>query len=91
MCTKPEAASKTEMFVDVTPTWGEVGVLYFRLFDSKEHKAEAHLRPEIARALAIAQGFTAIEDTLTEEQAKTARDSIAREIAKLSIVCKEKG
>lgn len=75
--------------IDLTPTWGEVGVIYFRLVNSKEHKAEAHLRPEIGRALAFAQALTAIKDTLTEEQAKIVKETTEREIAKLQVVCRE--
>ena len=54
--------------IDITPTWGEVGLIVKRLAFSSEERALGHLWPEAARAFASAQALNAVLPTLTEEQ-----------------------
>lgn len=68
--------------IDVTPTWGEVGNVYRRLVESAETKAAKAMGPEIAKALAAAQALTAIQHTLTADQAERVRHVMAAELAK---------
>lgn len=68
--------------IDVIPTWGEVGNVYRRLVESAETKAAKAMGPEIAKALAAAQALTAIQPTLTIEQAAEVRHVMAVELAK---------
>lgn len=60
--------------IDLTPTWGEIGIFYARLAESGELKALKAMRSEIARAMAAAQALTAIQDELPDHlQAKVAK------------------
>lgn len=68
--------------IDMTPTWGEVGLMYVRLAESKEVKAITQMRSEIARAMAMAQAFKNISETLTGEQKESAGKTIRIELAK---------
>ncbi len=68
--------------IDVTPTWGEIGNVYRRLVESAETKAAKAMGPEIAKALAAAQALTAIQDTLTTDQAERVRRIMVAELAK---------
>lgn len=54
--------------IDLTPSWGEVGKLYFRLVESGETAAARAMRPDIAKALAAAEALRAVMDTLSEAQ-----------------------
>lgn len=68
--------------IDMTPTWGEIGNVYRRLVESRETKAAKAMAPEIAKALAAAQALTAIEHTLTADQAAQVRHVMVAELAK---------
>ncbi|KWH50716.1 hypothetical protein [Burkholderia cepacia] len=68
--------------IDLTPTWGEVGLLYARLAASREVKALEHMRPEAARAFAAAQALQAITATLTDAQADIVARTLAAELTK---------
>lgn len=60
--------TQTPGTIDLTPTWGDIGLLITRLALSKEVRAIEAARPEIARAFALASALVAINDTLTDEQ-----------------------
>lgn len=68
--------------IDLTPTWGEVGMLFIRLALSQEVKALEHMRPEIAKAMAAAQALTAIRATLSDEQKEVVSKTLTAELAK---------
>lgn len=68
--------------IDLTPTWGEVGLLFIRLALSREVKALGHMKSEAARAFAAAQALQAITKTLTDEQADIVARTLAEELAK---------
>lgn len=69
-------------FIDMTPTWGEIGLLFMRLALSKEVRALQAAMPEIARAFALASAFVAIKDTLNESQRVKAAETINLELIK---------
>lgn len=72
----------SETVIDLTPTWGEVGLLFMRLALSAEVKALEHMRPEIAKAMAAAQALTVIRATLTEAQNEVVSKTLTAELAK---------
>ena len=54
--------------IDVTPTWGEIGLLFWRLAMSGERAAVQEMRGEVARAFAGMEVLSRIKSTLTPEQ-----------------------
>lgn len=68
--------------IDLTPTWGEIGLLYVRLAESGETKALTEMRGEVARAFAASQALTAIMGDLPAELRDRARIIIGEELAK---------
>lgn len=54
--------------IDVTPTWGEIGLLFWRLAMSGERGAVEEMRGEVARAFAGMEVLSRIKSTLTPEQ-----------------------
>lgn len=76
------AASDEPKTIDMTPTWGEVGLLFYRLAVSKEVKALQAAKSEFARAFAAAQALQDIRKTLTNEQAAIVSKTITTELAK---------
>ncbi len=71
--------------IDVTPTWGEVGLLHHRLVMSKELKALQMMHPEVAKAFALAQAYTAIAKRLPDELRTEAKQIVAVELKKQGI------
>lgn len=62
-----ETAEKTTVTrVDITPTWGAIGLLVWRLIASREWRALAAYREELARVFAMAQALTDIAKDLPE-------------------------
>src|SRR3546814_17252975 len=68
--------------IDLTPTWGEIGLLYVRLAESGETKALTEMRGEVARAFAASQALTAIMGDLPAELRDRTRLIIGEELAK---------
>lgn len=68
--------------IDITPTWGEVGLIYHRLAASGERKAMVAARPEFARAFAAASALNALVPTLTDEQQALMAKTITEELTK---------
>lgn len=68
--------------IDLSMTWGGWGNIYRRFAESGETKAIRHLREDFAKAMAAAEAFRSIQDTLSEEQKKTAGEVMVREIGK---------
>lgn len=54
--------------LDVTPTWGEIGLLFWRLAMSGERAAVQEMRGEVARAFAGMEVLSKLMSTLTPEQ-----------------------
>ena len=54
--------------IDMTPTWGEVGLLFWRLALSGEREAVLKMRHEFARAFAGMEVLSRLLSTLTPEQ-----------------------
>src|SRR3546814_15249991 len=68
--------------IDLTPTWGEIGLLYVRLAESGETKALTEMRGGVARAFAASQALTAIMGDLPAELRDRTRIIIGEELAK---------
>jgi len=54
--------------IDMTPTWGEIGLLTWRLIVSQEIPALQAYRSEIARAFAMAEALNQLGAQLSEQQ-----------------------
>lgn len=68
--------------IDITPTWGEIGLLFMRLALSDERRAVEAMRSEIARAMAAAQALSQILATLNDEQARIVSKTMVGELKK---------
>lgn len=69
------------MTVDLTPSWGEFGLLYARFAESGERTVVAKLRHDHAVAMAAAEALKQLEESLSPEQLKLRDQVIARELA----------
>jgi hypothetical protein len=71
------------MTIDMTPSWGELGLLVKRLAFSAEGKALRHIWPEAAKAFASAQALAELMPGLSDEQraivAKTMYDELVKQ------------
>ena len=65
--------------IDMTPTWGEIGLIFIRIAMSNEQKALKAGRPEIARAFAMAEALSNVWGELTDEQRTRLEGVIERE------------
>lgn len=68
--------------IDVTPTWGEVGNLFYRLALSGEGYSLWWLRRDMAKAFAMAEALRAVLGSLDGAQALHAWDVVVREMKK---------
>lgn len=78
----PTPPASAPVVIDLTPTWGEIGVLMWRLVESKETTALAGMKPEFAKAMAMAQAITELRPSLTEEQQKVLARVLTAELTK---------
>lgn len=69
--------------VDLTPTWGEIGLMFVRFAESSETKALRALKPEVARAMGFAQAMKDVFPTLTKEQQASVLQTAELEAAKV--------
>ena len=69
-------------YIDVTPTWGEIGLLFIRLAMSKELGALEAAKPEFAKAFALAASMVAIHGTLNDTQRATVAETMRLELIK---------
>jgi hypothetical protein len=69
-------------FIDVTPTWGEIGLLFIRLAMSKELRALEAAKPEFAKAFALAAAMVAINGTLNDTQRAMVAETMRLELNK---------
>ena len=68
--------------IDLTPTWGEVGNIIWRFATSNEQAALKHSHSEFARAFSMAEVFSRVYATLTEEQKDLATKVLCEELTK---------
>lgn len=68
--------------IDVTPTWGEWGNIFYRFAQLGKRKAVEALHPDLAKALAAAQALSAIQKSLNDEQNACAQAVMASELHK---------
>ena len=68
--------------IDLTPTWGEVGNIIWRFAVSNEQAALSHIHNEFARAFAMAEVFSKLYTSLTEEQKNQASKILCEELIK---------
>lgn len=54
--------------IDLTLTWGEIGLFIKRLITSREEDALKHTLPDMARAFAMAEALKSVLDTLDDRQ-----------------------
>lgn len=71
--------------IDLTPTWGEWGNIFWRFAECAETKALKHLRMDFARAMAGCQAFQVIQGSLGEEQRAIADAAFSAELLKQGI------
>lgn len=69
-------------FFDLTPTWGEWGVIYRRFAESREVRALKPLGPDLAKAMAAAQALQDIMGTLTDAQQASVAKTMVAELTK---------
>jgi hypothetical protein len=79
------------MTIDMTPTWGEVGLFVRRLVFSNEEKALQHIWPEVARAFASAQALNAVLSNLSQEQQDVVSRIMDEELRKQGFEPTKKG
>ena len=70
------------MTIDMTPSWGELGLLVKRLAFSAEDKALRHIWPEVAKAFASAQALSNLMQGLSEEQRAIVAKAMYDELVK---------
>ena len=68
--------------IDLTPTWGEVGNIIWRFAVSNEQAALSHIHNEFARAFAMAEAFSKLYKSFTEEQKDQASNILCEELTK---------
>ena len=68
--------------IDLTPTWGEVGNIIWRFAVSNEQAALSHIHNEFARAFAMAEVFSKLYKSFTEEQKDQASKILCEELIK---------
>lgn len=68
--------------IDLTPTWGEVGNIVWRIAVSNEQAALGRMHSELARAFAMAEVFAKLYDSLTDAQKDQASKIICEELIK---------
>lgn len=68
--------------IDLTPTWGEWANMYRSFAESGETEAIRRLGQDFARAMVGAEALRVLTNTLTEEQAKIASETIVAELSK---------
>ncbi|WP_051953900.1 hypothetical protein [Xenophilus azovorans] len=70
---------------DMTPTWGEIGLLTWRLIVSQEIRALQAYRSEIARAFAMAEALNRLSAQLSEAQREERDRIIGAEMRKQGV------
>ena len=69
--------------VDLTPTWGEIGVIVRRLaFDGKQQTAVKKIWPEAARAFAAAEALQRLMTLLSDDQKSVVANTLVQELGK---------
>jgi hypothetical protein len=82
--TNHRAATMTKSnTIDMTPTWGEIGLLMTRLALSNEREAIKAGKPEIGRAYGMAEALSKLWGSLSQEQRAKAQAIIEAEAAKV--------
>lgn len=69
-------------YIDLTPSWGEWGNIFYRFALSGERNAVKTLHPDMARAFAFAEAFKFLQPSLTKEQLLQATATIEDEMQK---------
>ena len=71
--------------IDLTPTWGQWGTILFRFAVSGKRSALETLRPDMAKAFALAEAFKTIQVGLNSDQLAKANTVIDAEMPKQGI------
>lgn len=71
--------------VDITPTWGEAGLLFWRIaISGNQSQALVEMKQDYAKAWAAMEGVRQLMPTLTPEQKELLNKVMAAEIKKLT-------
>lgn len=68
--------------IDITPSWGEWGNVFYCFALSGERAAVESLHPDMAKAFSAAEAFRAIQDSLNAEQLSHAKSVMNAEMRK---------
>ena len=68
--------------IDMTPTWGEWGNLFYQFALLGEEAVLKNMHPDMAKAFAFAEAFKAINASLSHEQILKAEAVIEAELQK---------
>lgn len=69
--------------VELTPTWGEIGVIVRRLaFDGKQQTAVKEIWPEAARAFAAAEALQQLMPLMSDDQKSVVANTLVQELGK---------
>jgi len=71
--------------IDLTPSWGEWGNLFYQFVLSGERAALEKLHSDMAKAFAIAEAFKEIQDSLSREQFLKAKAVMEAELRKQGV------
>lgn len=71
--------------IDLTPTWGEWGNIFYQMALSGKRSSLEALHPDMAKAFAAAAAFVAIKDSLTDEQRIQANSVLEAEMRKQGV------
>ena len=71
--------------IDITPTWGEAGLLFWRIaISGNQSHALVEMKNDYAKAWAAMEGVRQLMPTLTPEQKELLNKVMAAEIKKLT-------
>lgn len=71
--------------VDIAPTWGEAGLLFWRIaISGNQSQALVEMKQDYAKAWAAMEGVRQLMPTLTPEQKELLNKVMAAEIKKLT-------
>lgn len=73
--------------VDMTPTWGEIGIIACRLAQSGEMRSLRRAWPEVAKAFAMAEAAKALKSRMSPELQQEFNDLMRHELRKQENAC----
>ncbi len=71
--------------IDMTPTWGEWGNLFYQFALLGEEAVLENMHPDMAKAFAFAEAFKAINASLSRKQTRKVRAVLETELHKQGV------